>query len=112
MVGAAARYLRVEVWQGGKIGVRRAAVIIGRKSPVFVDFLPPDTENFGPGLLSAHGRRPAPASATPVSCSIRWDSSHPGDMHGLVILHGRLPGIAKEGQTLLLLVIGKTCVIS
>ena len=52
MVGAAARYLMVEVWQGGKIGVRRAAVIIGRKSPVFVDFRQPVTENFGQELLS------------------------------------------------------------
>ena len=52
MVGAAALYLLLEVWQGGKIGVRRYAVIIAQKSPIFVDFRLPDTENFGQGLLS------------------------------------------------------------
>ena len=96
MVGAAARYLMVEVWQGGKIGVRRAAVIIGRKSPVFVDFRQPDTENFGLGFQGLYGKRFYCAMATPVSCSGRWDSSHPGKMHGRVKIHGRLPGIAKE----------------
>jgi hypothetical protein len=33
-------------------------------------------------------------------------------MHGRMLLHARLPGIAKEGQTLLLLMVGKTCVLS
>jgi hypothetical protein len=69
MVGAAARYLLVEVGQGGKIGVRRAAAIIGRKSPIFVDFRPPDTENFGQGFQGLCGKRFFCASATPVSCS-------------------------------------------
>jgi hypothetical protein len=38
MVGAAALYLLVEVWQGGKIGVRRYAAINAQKSPIFVVF--------------------------------------------------------------------------
>ena len=97
MVGAAARYLMVEVWQGGKIGVRRAAVIIGRKSPVFVDFRQPDTENFDVGFQGLCVKRFFCASATPVTCSGLWDSSHAGDVHGRVKIHGRLPGIAKEG---------------
>ena len=33
-------------------------------------------------------------------------------MHGRMLFHARLPGIAKEGQTLLILMIGKTCVLS
>ena len=87
MVGAAARYLRVEVWQGGKIGVRRTAVIIGRKSPVFVDFRPPDTENFGKGFQSAHGKRSAPGLETMDPCSYSWSLSHYGQMHGRVKIH-------------------------
>jgi hypothetical protein len=34
------------------------------------------------------------------SCTIRWALFHYGEMHSLVHLHGRLPSIAKEGQTL------------
>jgi hypothetical protein len=33
-------------------------------------------------------------------------------MFGPLLLHGRLPGIAKEGQTLLLSLTNPTCVIS
>ena len=100
MVGAAALYLLVEVGQGGKIGVRRCAAITAQKSPIFVDFRPPDTENFGQGFRSAHGKRYAPGSGTMDSCTIRWALFHYGEMHSLVHLHGRLPSIAKEGQTL------------
>jgi hypothetical protein len=69
MVGAAALYLMVEVWQRGKIGFMRYAVIIGRKSPVFVDFRPLDQENFDVGFQGLYGKRFFCASATPVSCS-------------------------------------------
>jgi hypothetical protein len=112
MVGAAALYLLMEVWQGGKIGVRRYAVINAQKSPIFVDFRQPDTENFCQGFQGLCGKRSTPGQGPMGSCSGRWDSSHPGNMHGRVLLHGRLPGIAKEGQTLLLLMVGKTCVLS
>ena len=112
MVGAADFYLMVEVWQRGKIGVMRYAAIIAQKCPIFVIFRPPDQENFDVGLQATLGKRLSCDSASLVSCSIRWDSSHPGDMHSFVILHGRLPGISKVGQMLLLLMIGKTCVKS
>ena len=52
------------------------------------------------------------ATRHPISCSIRWNSSHAENMHSHMILHGRLPGISKEGQMLLLSMIVKTCVIS
>ena len=100
MVGAAALYLLVEVCQGGKIGVRRYASIIAQKSPIFVIFWPPDQENFGQGFRSAHEKRSAPGSGTMGPCTIRWALFHTGEIHCLVILHARLPGIAKEGQTL------------
>ena len=112
MVGAANLYLLMEVWQGGKIGVRRYAVINAQKSPIFVIFRPLDTENFGLGFQGLYGKRSTPGQGPMGSCSIIWDSRHPGDMHGRVLLHTRLPGIAKEGQTLLLLMVGKTCVLS
>ena len=112
MVGAAALYLLVEVGQGGKIGVRRCAAITAQKSPVFVDFRPPDTENFGQGFRSAHGKRSAPGSGPMGPCTIRWVLFHTGEMHGHMILHGRLPIIAKEGQTPLLSMVGSTCVKS
>ena len=90
----------------------RYAAIIAQKSPIFVIFRPPDTENYDVGLQGTHGKRFYCDSAPPVSCSIRWDSSHPENMHSHIILHGRLPGIANEGQMLLLSTIGKTCVKS
>ena len=100
MVGAANLYLLMKVWQGGKIGVRRYAVIIAQKSPIFVVFRPPDTENFGQGFRSAHGKRSAPGSGTMGPCTIRWALFHTGEIHCLVLLHARLPGIVKESQTL------------
>ena len=112
MVGAAALYLLMEVWQGGKIGVRRYAVINAQKSPIFVDFRLPDTENFGQGFRSAHEKRSAPGSGPMGPCTIRWALFHTGEMHGHMILHGRLSSIAKEGQTPLLSMIGSTCVKS
>ena len=87
MVGAVARYLMLEVWQGGKIGVRRAAVIIGRKSPVFVNFRQPDTKNFDVGFQGLYGKQSTPDKGPSDSCSGKWDSSHPGDMHGRVKIH-------------------------
>ena len=90
----------------------RYAAIIAQKSPIFVIFRPPDTENYDVGLQGTHGKRFYCDSAPPVSCSIRWNSSHAENMHSHIILHGRLPGISKEGQMLLLSMIGKTCVIS
>ena len=100
MVGADELYLMMEVWQGGKIGVRRYTSIIAQKSPIFVVFRPPDQENFGLGFQGLCGKRSAPGQGPMGSCSGRWDSSHTGDMHIRVLLHARLPGIAKEGQTL------------
>ena len=44
----------VEVWQGGKIGVGRYASMTGRKMRIFVDFRPPDTENFVKELQASH----------------------------------------------------------
>ena len=87
MVGAADLYLMVEVWQRGKIGVRRYVVIIARKSPIFVIFRPPDTENYDVGLHGTLGKRFYCDSAPPVSCSSRWDSSHAEKMHGRVKIH-------------------------
>ena len=69
MVGAAALYLLVEVWQGGKIGVRRYAVINAQKSPIFVDFRLPDTENFGQGFQGVCGKRSTPGQGPMGSCS-------------------------------------------
>ena len=40
----------VQVWQGGKIGLRRYPLIIGRKSPIFVVSRQTYTENFGQGF--------------------------------------------------------------
>ena len=90
----------------------RYAVIIAQKCPIFVIFRPPDQENFDVGLHGTLGKRFYCDSAPPVSCSSRWNSSHAENMHSHIILHGRLPGISKEGQMLLLSMIVKTCVIS
>ena len=106
MVGAGELYLLVVVWRSSSLGFRRYAAIIDRKSPVFVNLRPPDTENFDVGFHGALGKRLSCASAPPASCSIRWHSSHPGDMHGLVILHARLLGVSKEGEMHLLSMIG------
>ena len=87
MVDAGELYLMVAAWRSSAVGLRRYPVIIALKSPVLVDLRPPDTENFDVGFHGALGKRLSCASATPASCSVRWHSSHAGDMHGLVILH-------------------------
>ena len=59
----------VEVWQGGKIGVGRYASMTGRKMPNFVNFRPPDTENFVKELQATHRETKIQAVRPPDSCS-------------------------------------------
>ena len=72
----------------------------GRKSPIFGTFRPPDQENFRQGLqpsqrISIFKTRDPRALVVPPW--LRW---HAGEMHGLPLLHDRLPGLAKEGGML------------
>ena len=102
----------VEICPRHSLGVMRYAVIIAEKCPIFVNFHPPDTENYDVGFHGSLGKRLSCDSTSLVSCSIIWVSSHPENMHSHIILHGRLPGISKEGQMLLDSTIDQTCVIS
>ena len=74
--------------------------MIGRKSPTFVDFRPPDTENFGQGLQPAHRVSSNTGFGLDDSSLFSYALFHGGEMHGLPLLHGRLSGFAKAAGML------------
>ena len=86
----------VGVCQMASLGSRREGRIIGRKSPIFVDFRLPDQENFRQGCHYAHENEYASPSVPMDSFRDRWSPLHGGKMHGRSKIHDRLPGIAKE----------------
>ena len=91
----------VEVWQGGKICVRRYGAIIGPKRPIFGIFRKIYQENLGPGLLSGRRREAALGSGPSDSCCTLAETIHIDYSSGPTLLQGRHPGIASEGQALL-----------
>ena len=98
LVSAAARHLMVAVWLGGKIGVGRCAAISARKSPLFDAPRQIDQENFGQGLQSGR-RQEAPRARDPRILVVPLKRlPHSGEIVGLLLLHDRPPGLAREGQ--------------
>ena len=98
IVGAAELYQRVLVGLGGKIGVGRYNSTTGRKSPLFDACRQIYTENFGQGLQSGR-RREAPRPRDPrilVVPLLRLP--HSGEITRPLLLQGRPPGLASEGQ--------------
>ena len=98
--GAGELYQRVRVGRRGKIGVGRYGAISGRKSPLFDACRQIVTENFGQGLHSGR-RRDVPWGRDPrilVVPLLRLP--HSGEISRLLLLQGRPPGLASEGQAL------------
>ena len=100
MVGADELYQRVLAGLGGKIGVGRYNSTTGRKSPLFDACRQIDPENFGQGLHS--GRRlEMPRAPDPRILVVPLKRlPHSGEIVSLLLLQGRLPGLASEGQVL------------
>ena len=99
-VGAAALYPRVLVGLGGKIGAGRYNSTTGRKSPLFDPSRKIYTENFGQGLHFGR-RRQRPWPWDPRILVVRLERlPHSGEIVSLLLLQGRLPGLASEGQVL------------
>ena len=102
----------VQVWQGGKIGVRRYGAITGQKSPIFDSSRQIYQENFGQGLHSGR-RREAPWGRDPCTLVVPLQKlPHSGEILCLLLLHDRLPGIAGEGRAPSLSSISQTCALS
>ena len=94
IVGAAALYLRVEVWQRGSSWVRRWAAIIGRKSPLFDASRQIYQENFSLGLQSVL-RHEVPGGRDPQILVLPFKRlPHYGEMRSRVLLQTRHLGLA------------------
>ena len=97
-VGAEELYQSVLVGLGGKIGVGRYGATTARKRPLFDACRQIDQENFGQGLQSGR-RQEAPRARDPRILVVPLKRlPHSGEIVSLLLLQGRPPGLAREGQ--------------
>ena len=98
LVGAAALHPMVAVGQGGKFGLGRYGAIGGRKRPIFSAPRQIYPENFGQGLQSDL-QQEMPWGQDPRILVVPLKRlPHSGEIVGLLLLHDRPPGLAREGQ--------------